>query len=214
MIAKLKGLVDSIGEGHAVIDVGGVGYLVFCASRTLSTLPPVGEAVSLSIETHVREDHIHLYGFTSDLEKNAFLLVTKVQGVGTKVALAILSVLSPEQIAQAVAAQDKAPFNRASGVGPKLAARIVTELKDKVGGIALGSALAPAPPGKSGKGAKTTPDDSAAGLVDDAVSALVNLGYGRADAFGAVSRVIHSEGETLPLDALIPAALKELSGDV
>lgn len=213
MIAKLKGLVDSIGEGHAVIDVGGVGYLVFCASRTLSTLPPIGEAVSLSIETHVREDHIHLYGFTSELEKNAFLLVTKVQGVGTKVALAILSVLSPEQIAQAVAAQDKAPFNRASGVGPKLAARIVTELKDKVGGISLAPVL-PGKPGKPSKGAKTTADDPAASVVDDAVSALVNLGYGRADAFGAVSRVIHAEGETLPLDTLIPAALKELAGDV
>lgn len=213
MIAKLKGLVDSIGEGHAVIDVGGVGYLVFCASRTLSSLPPVGEAVSLSIETHVREDHIHLYGFTSENEKNAFLLVTKVQGVGTKVALAILSVLSPDQIAQAVAAQDKTPFNRASGVGPKLAARIVTELKDKVGGIALAPAL-PGKPETGGKGAKAAPNDSATGLVDDAVSALVNLGYGRADAFGAVSRVIHAEGQTPALDALIKAGLKELAGDV
>lgn len=209
MIAKLKGLVDSIGEGHAVIDVGGVGYMVFCASRTLSALPPVGEAVSLSIETHVREDHIHLYGFTSENERNAFLLVTKVQGVGTKVALAILSVLSPDQIAQAVAAQDKAPFNRAAGVGPKLAARIVTELKDKVGGIAL----APVLPGKPKKGAKGAPEDSASGLVDDAVSALVNLGYGRADAFGAVSRVIHAEEKNFSIDALIKAGLKELSGD-
>lgn len=211
MIAKLKGLVDSVGEGHAVIDVGGVGYMVFCASRTLSAMPPVGEAVSLAIETHVREDHIHLYGFTSEIEKNAFLLVTKVQGVGTKVALAILSVLSPDQIAQAVAAQDKAPFNRAAGVGPKLAARIVTELKDKVGGIALAPALPSKP---KAKGAKQTAEDTAAGLVDDAVSALVNLGYGRADAFGAVSRVIHTEGDTLTLDALIKAGLKELSGDV
>lgn len=213
MIAKLKGLVDSVGEGHVVVDVNGVGYLVFCASRTLSALPPIGEAVSLSIETHVREDHIHLYGFTSDNEKNAFLLVTKVQGVGTKVALAILSVLSPDQIAQAVAAQDKAPFNRAAGVGPKLAARIVTELKDKVGGIALAPVL-PGKPAKGAKGKAAVPDDSAVTLVDDAVSALVNLGYGRADAFGAVSRVIHAAGEAPALDVLIPEALKELSGDV
>lgn len=212
MIAKLKGLVDSVGEGHAVIDVNGVGYMVFCASRTLSQLPAVGEAVSLAIETHVREDHIHLYGFTSDHEKDAFLLVTKVQGVGTKVALAILSVLSPEQIAQAVAAQDKTPFNRAAGVGPKLAARIVTELKDKVGGLAL----APVLPGKpvKGKAKGAAADDTDASVIDDAVSALVNLGYGRADAFGAVSRVVHAAGAAPSLDQLIPEALKELSGDV
>jgi len=207
MIAKLKGLVDSTGDDWAVIDVGGVGYKVFCSSRTLSALPQPGEAVSLSVETHVREDHIHLYGFATASERDAFQLVTKVQGVGTKVALAILSALSADQLAQAVAAQDKTPFTRASGVGPKLAARLVTELKDKVGGIAAVPVLPVKSAGK-GKGS-----DAGSDLLEDAVSALVNLGYGRADAFGAVSRVVHADKGSHTLDGLIRNGLKELSGD-
>lgn len=210
MIAKLKGLVDSIGEDWAVIDVGGVGYIAFCSSRTLAALPPPGEAVVLAVETHVREDHIHLYGFATAGERDAFQLLTKVQGVGTKVALAILSVLSPEQMAQAVAAQDKAPFARASGVGPKLAARLITELKDKVGGIAV----VPLVKAKTnGKGTSGKSGDAAADLVEDAVSALVNLGYGRADAFGAVSRAVHADQGAHTLDGLIRSGLKELSHD-
>lgn len=210
MIARLKGLVDSVGDDWAVIDVSGVGYRVFCSSRTLAALPAVGDAVSLSIETHVREDHIHLYGFGSQAEKDAFQFITKVQGVGTKVALAILSVLSPDQMAQAIAAQDKTAFTRASGVGPKLAARIVTELKDKVGRIAAVPVLSGAPTGKGGAGPVT---DSAAALVEDAVSALVNLGFGRADAFGAVSRAAHKDPGGQNLDDLIRDGLKDLSSD-
>jgi holliday junction DNA helicase RuvA len=210
VIAKLKGLVDSVGEDWAVIDVSGVGYLVFCSSRTLSALPALGQAVTMSIETHVREDHIHLYGFGSPGEKDAFLLVTKVQGVGTKVALAILSVLSPEQIAHAVAAQDKTAFTRASGVGPKLGARIVTELKDKVGGLAISHGLT------IGIGKKTdggSIQDLDTRLAEDAVSALVNLGYSRADAFGAVSRAAHGASGTLSLDILIRDGLKDLASN-
>lgn len=208
MIAKLKGIVDSIGDDWVVIDVSGVGYQVFCSSRTLSELPPQGEAVALSIETHVREDHIHLYGFASAREREAFLLVTKVQGVGNKVALAILSALSPDQIAEAVAAQDKTPFTRASGVGPKLAARIVTELKDKVGAISSFAALSSA---KAGAKTSTPENQAKVGLVDDAVSALVNLGYGRADAFGAVSRVLQKTSAEMTLDIVIRDGLKDLS---
>lgn len=207
MIAKLKGLVDSVGDDWVVIDVSGVGYRVFCSSLTLSSLPPLGGAVALSIETHVREDHIHLYGFGSASEKDAFQLVTKVQGVGTKVALAILSVLNPDQMAQAVAAQDKTAFTRASGVGPKLGARIVTELKDKVGAIAAVPVLPGAAENRSGNGAE------ASTLVEDAVSALVNLGFGRADAFGAVSRAAHNDPSGQSLDDLIRDGLKDLSSD-
>lgn len=135
MIARLKGIVDSIGDDCAVIDVNGVGYLVFCSGRTLRRLT-VGEAAVLEIETHVREDHIHLYGFSDKLEREWFKLLTTVQGVGARVALAILSVVSPETVGQAIAAQDKAPFTRAVGVGPKLAGRIVSELKDKAASVA------------------------------------------------------------------------------
>jgi len=208
LIAKLKGLVDAIGNDWAIIDVGGVGYLVFCSSRTLSNLPQVGGAVSLAVETHVREDHIHLYGFGSEGERDAFQLVTKVQGVGTKVALAILSVLSPEQMAQAVAAQDKTALTRGSGVGPKLGARIVTELKDKVGVIAAPPVLSKGSSISKGDGTGAAPS-----LIEDAVSALVNLGFGRADAFGAVSRAAHNDASGQSLDDLIRDGLKDLSGD-
>jgi Holliday junction DNA helicase RuvA len=210
VIAKLKGLVDSVGDDWAVIDVAGVGYHVFCSARTLSALPSAGAAVSLSIETHVREDHIHLYGFGSVAEKNAFQFITKVQGVGTKVALAILSTLSPDEMAQSIAAQDKTAFTRANGVGPKLASRIVTELKDKVSSIALAPALSGTSAGqKSGSSAA----DLVAELAEDAVSALVNLGFGRADAFGAVSRAMQKGAGSTNLDELIRDGLKDLSSD-
>ncbi|HZD25577.1 MAG TPA: Holliday junction branch migration protein RuvA, partial [Alphaproteobacteria bacterium] len=142
MIARLTGRLDSIGEGTCVIDVGGVGYLVFCSGRTLAGLPEVGGAVRLAIETHVREDHIHLYGFVESEERDWFRLLTAVQGVGARVALGVLSVLSPAEVGQAVLAQDKAMIARAPHVGPKLAGRICAELKDKAGAIALGPALA------------------------------------------------------------------------
>jgi len=212
MIAALRGLVDHVAEDSAVIDVSGVGYLVFCSSRTLSALPRAGEAVSLRIETHVREDHIHLYGFATEIERAWFRLLTTVQGVGARVALAILSALAPGDLARAIAAQDKAALGRASGVGPKLAARIAVELKDKAGGIALGPAAAD-DAGASGRGkkaAKAADADAAERLVGDAVSALVNLGYGRTEAYGAVVEAAHELGEGARIDALIRAGLARL----
>ena len=140
MIAKLSGRLDSTGLDHAIIDVGGVGYLVFCSARTLSRLGPVGGAVSVLVDTHVREDAITLYGFAESGEREWFRLLITVQGVGARVAGALLSVLSPDDLTRAIAAQDKVALTRADGVGPKLATRILSELKDKVGGIALGPA--------------------------------------------------------------------------
>lgn len=204
MIAKLTGRVDQTAEGFAVIDVNGVGYHVFCSSRTLGRLPPAGGEASVLIETQVSQDHIHLYGFADAAERSWFRLLNTVQGVGAKVALAILSTLEPGQLVQAIAAQDKAALARAQGVGPKLAGRIVAELRDKTGGIALGPVAmlaASAVVGTVGLG------QSAA----DAVSALVNLGYRRMDAFGAVIEAQRLLGPEAPLDALIKAGLRELS---
>jgi Holliday junction DNA helicase RuvA len=206
MIARLTGKVEPLGEDRVVVDVGGVGYLVFCSGRTLARLPSDGSTVQMQIETHVREDHIHLYGFADVGELEWFRLLTTVQGVGARVALAILSVLSPEELLQAVAAADKTAVARANGVGPKLAGRIVSELKDKVGGIALGAAAIRI------SGGQTESVSPAAGAVDeDAVSALVNLGYGRSEAFGAVARAGGRLGQGAPLAELIRAGLEELS---
>jgi Holliday junction DNA helicase RuvA len=206
MIAKLTGILDSAREGQAVIDVNGVGYLVFCSARTLASLPPRGQAASLAIETHVREDHIHLYGFANDAEREWFKLLTTVQGVGAKVALAILSVLSPTEVAQAIVAGDRTAVARADGVGPKLAQRVVTELKDKAGSIGLvhGVPVAAASFGKPAAGAE---DDAE---LADAVSALVNLGYKRVEAFGAVSNASRKLGRKVAAADLIRAGLKEL----
>jgi Holliday junction DNA helicase RuvA len=197
MIAKLTGLVDSVARDHAIIDVNGVGYLVRCSSRTLGALPPSGSAASLSIETLVREDAIDLYGFGTTRERDWFRLLTTVQGVGAKVALSILSTLSADELSQAIMAQDKVMVSRADGVGPKLANRIVSELKDKVGGFAP-AAVAPSVPGIA--------NDALA----DAVSALVNLGYRRAEAVGAVDKAARKLGPKARVEALIPAGLKEL----
>lgn len=204
MIARLTGTIEPRGDDRIVVDVGGVGYLVFCSGRTLARLPADGATVQLHIETHVREDHIHLYGFAEIGELEWFRLLTTVQGVGARVALAILTVLGPDELLQAVAAADKAAVSRASGVGPKLAARIVSELKDKVGGIALGAAAAI---GAAGTQAAPAAD----GVDQDAVSALVNLGYGRSDAFGAVVRAGGRLGQGAPLGDLIRTGLEELS---
>ncbi len=198
MIGRLKGLVDEVGGDHLIVDVGGVGYQVFATRRTLGSLPAGGEPIALHIETHVREDHIHLYGFPSAEERSWFRLLTSVQGVGSRVGMAILGVMSPGDILHALAAQDRTSLTRADGVGPKLAARILSELKDKAGDIQLGTGTAPDP----------IPADP---VSDDAISALVNLGYGRSAAFAAVAEVarrIHGEKQ---LDVLIPAALKELA---
>ena len=204
MIGKLTGILDSINGDAALIDVNGVGYVVHAASRTLSKLGRNGAPVTLLIETHVREDAINLYGFWDANERDWFRLLTTVQGVGAKVALAILGVLAPDDLALAIAAQDKAIVTRAPGVGPKLAQRIVSELKDKAGNIALGAgAVAPAAAVNGGK--------ASGGATEDAISALVNLGYRRAEAYGAVAKAARDLGDRASLDALIRAGLKELS---
>ncbi|NQV56575.1 MAG: Holliday junction branch migration protein RuvA [Rhodospirillales bacterium] len=210
MIAKLTGRLDSSGEDWAIIDVGGIGYLVFCSARSLRRIAANPDVVSILIETHVREDHIHLYGFCDEIERDAFRLLTTVQGVGAKVGLGILSTLAPDVLAQAIAASDKAAVSQAQGVGPKLATRIVSELKDKMGGLALGSAaLAGIGAGKDGGGAGAADDTERAHSVD-AVSALINLGYGRSEAFGAIARSANRLGADASLEELIRDGLGEL----
>lgn len=203
MIAKLKGLIDSVGEDWAIIDVAGVGYLVFASGRTLGRLLE-GEAAVLMIETHVREDHIHLYGFWDENERDWFKLLTTVQGVGAKAGLALLSVLSGEELVRAIASGDKAVITQAAGVGPKLATRILSELKDKVGKLALGSAT-----GSGGIPVESL-GDSTAREVADAVSALVNLGYGASDALTAVLNAQGQLDEGTSVADLIRAGLSEL----
>ena len=204
MIAKLKGLIDSTGDGWAVIDVGGVGYLVFCSGRTLGRLG-VGEAAEFLVETHVREDHIHLYGFFDAIERDWFKLLTTVQGVGVKVALAMLTVLSPDQLVQAIAAADKGMITQTPGVGPKLATRILSELKDKVGSIAMDAGLGGAKAGDIGT------IGAGGGAIADATSALVNLGYQPSQALTAVSRAAGKMDDGAPGEALIRAGLNELA---
>jgi len=204
MIGKLKGIVDSYGDDFVLIDVQGVCYEAFCSSRSLQALPSVGEAATLFIEMVVREDFIKLYGFALEGEKSWFRTLVSVQGVGARVALAVLSTLTLSELSSAIALQDKASIGRASGVGPKLAQRIVTELKGKApdlgavdaGALGLQTAL--------GEG-------SASGNVADAVSALTNLGYSSAQASGAVARIVAKEGEDIETATLIRLGLKELS---
>jgi len=203
VIAKLKGTVDSVDDGSAVIDVNGVGYLVSASSRTLRDLVAGGPA-TLLVETIVREDAIALYGFLETAERDWFRILTTVQGVGARVALSILSTLSPDEIARAIAAGDKASLSRPAGVGPKLAARLATELKDKA--AAFGAAPTAHKVGDAGAILPPT-----ASVNEDAVSALVNLGYRRVEAFGAVARVSQRLGEGAPLDAIIRAGLQELA---
>jgi Holliday junction DNA helicase RuvA len=205
MIAKLTGTLDSLGEESAVIDVGGVGYLVFCSARTARQLPGRGEAAQLYVETHVREDHIHLYGFIDETERGWFRLLTTVQGVGARVALAVLGALAPDRLQQAILAQDAVALTQAEGVGRKLGARIVNALRDKVGGLGAPAAGAPA------MGSEAAPAEVANGAAGDAVSALVNLGYARLDAFAAVGGAIRKLGPGASIDALIRGALKELA---
>lgn len=205
MIGKLKGLVDSFTEETVIVDVQGVGYVVACSARTLARLHK-GEAVSLSIETQVREDAIRLFGFLSDAERDWFRLLQGVQGVGSKVALSILGVLPAAELATAIALQDKAAVGRASGVGPKLAARIVAELKDK----------APLYAGVTPEAARLAGEDDAKAApkpVQDAISALINLGYARPQAATAVAAAVKALGDKAETPALIRRALKELSSD-
>jgi Holliday junction DNA helicase RuvA len=202
MIGRLTGTIDEIAGDAAIVDVGGVGYSIFASARTLARLAQASAPVSLFIDTHVREDHIHLYGFLDAAERDWFRLLMTVQGVGARVSLAILGVLSPSEVATAIAAQDRAAIGRANGVGPKLAGRIVAELKDKAGGVALGPAAL-----KDAAAAGTTGNAAFA----DAVSALVNLGYRRSEAYSAIARVAGSLGADAAADMLIRAGLKELS---
>ena len=195
MIAHLKGRLDSTGIDYAVIDVGGVGYFVGASARTLAAIGPVGEAAMLHTEMLVAEDSIRLVGFARAEERDWFRLLTGVQGVGSRVALAILSALDTAEIARAVSAQDKAMVARANGVGPKLAERIVRELKDKVGTVALGPAAA----------AQVMPVGAAA----DAVSALLNLGFRPAEAASAVGAAEEDLGPAATLDALVRLALRK-----
>ena len=201
MIAKLAGVVDQIGPEGAVIDVGGVGYLAFCSTRTTSRLPAAGSPASLLIETHVREDYIHLYGFIDAAERDWFRRLTTVQGVGARLALAILSAVAPEQLGLAILAQDTAALTRADGVGARLAARIVNELRDKVGATVAATTPVTTMPAA----------DADAGPTADAVSALVNLGYRRTEAYGAVATAARRLGSSADAGALIRAGLQELA---
>jgi len=197
MIAKLRGLLDAFAADHAVIDVNGVGYLVFASTRTLSSLGAIGEEVVLHTQMQVSEDDIRLIGFATADERDWFRLLISVQGVGARVALAILSALSFNELHRAVASGDQAMVSRAQGVGPKLALRIVNELKDKVGALALGgSGGADAPP-------------AAGTAAADAVSALLNLGFRPSEAASAVGKAEAELGEGASLDALVRAALKK-----
>ena len=202
MIAKLSGIMDSAGSDYLILDVNGVGYQVFASGRTLSRVQK-GEPVSLLIDTQVREDHIHLFGFFDKAEQEWFRLLTSVQGVGAKVGMAILSVCPIDRLGFAIASGDAAFVRQADGVGPKLAIRIVTELKDKATKIDL----APLPKG-TGKTVKSTEDQPPATIESDAVSALVNLGYGRADAYSAVLQTRDKANDNL--QELLKLALKEL----
>ena len=203
MIGKLKGVVDGYDPDGIVLDVHGVGYVVHCSTRTLQALPRVGEGVTLSIETHVREDAIRLYGFLSDEERDWFRLLQSVQGVGAKVALAILGLGKVADLAGAIALGDKAMIARASGVGPRLAARVTAELKDKMPATASDPAV--------GRLAGEEPAPGTPPAVVDAVSALVNLGYGRPQAAAAVATVLRTAGETATAQALIRGGLKALA---
>ena len=203
MIGKLKGRIDSTGADWVIVDVGGVGYHVFCSSKTMGALPPVGEFAEVHTEMLVSQDLIRLVGFASTLEREWFRLLQTVQGVGTKVALAILSTLSAHEVANAIALQDKAMIGRAPGVGKKIAERIVLELKDKAPAfIHVDAALAKL------QAELDAPKPTAA---TDAVSALVNLGYGQVQAGAAVAAALRKGGDDQPTEKLIRLALKELA---
>ncbi|WP_336487880.1 Holliday junction branch migration protein RuvA [Methylobacterium nigriterrae] len=204
MIGKLKGVVDSFGEDFVILDVQGVGYVVHCSARTLQRLPKAGEPAELAIETHVREDMIRLYGFRSDPEREWFRLLQTVQGVGSKVALGLLSVLEPDALGSAIAMGDKAAVARAPGVGPRLAARIVAELREKA------PVFAPVDPALVAL-AGAVEDRTAPRPVADAVSALVNLGYPQVQASAAVAAALKGAGDDAEAKTLIRLGLRELA---
>jgi Holliday junction DNA helicase RuvA len=200
MIGKLTGILDSVSTNVVIIDAGGVGYEVTIGARTFAALPPPGETVTLAIDTHVREDEIRLYGFATEHERAWFRALQEVQGVGAKIALAVLGTLSAADLANAVALQDKGQVARTPGVGPKVAARIVAELKDKMPSLA--PALRP------GRGFAVLPEGLAA---RDAVSALTNLGYAHGEAAAAITAAIGKAGREARAEELIRLGLKELA---
>ncbi len=204
MIGKLKGIVDSFGEDYLILDVQGVGYHVQCPARVLQSLPAKGEAATLSIETYVREDQIRLFGFASDLEREWFRMLMTVQGVGAKVALGILGILKPTEIANAIALGDKAVITRAPGVGKRVAERVLAELKDKA------PAFSDADPVVIEMNAAMA-GNAAPKHVADAVSALVNLGYQQTQAHAAVAAAQREAGEAAGAETLIRLGLKELA---
>jgi Holliday junction DNA helicase RuvA len=204
MIGKLKGVIESYGEDSVIVDVAGVGYEVYCSARTLQELPGIGQPATLSIETHVREDQIRLFGFLTELEREWFRLLQTVQGVGVKVALAVLGTLKPAELASAIAMRDKAMVARSPGVGAKVAERIVTELKDKAPAY---TNIDPALVRLSG----ALEDKRAPAPVSDAVSALVNLGYAQAQAAAAIAVAARSAGDGAEATTLIRLGLRELA---
>jgi len=204
MIGKLSGIIDSFGSDYILLDVGGVGYLVHCSPRTLQNAGQTGDTCSLLIDTHVREDAINLYGFKDALEQQWFRLLTSVQGVGARVGMSILGTCPPERLGFAIASGDKAAVQAADGVGPKLAVRIVTELKDKAGKMDLSASLPQ-------KNTATKSQSAPASMDNDAVSALVNLGYAKSDAFQAVLSAKQKANDNANLSDIIRLALKELS---
>jgi holliday junction DNA helicase RuvA len=203
MIGKLRGKVDSVGKDWVIVDVGGVGYEVSCPARTLSRMPAIGQPVTLMIETYVREDAIKLFGFLSDAERSWFRLLQNVQGVGTKVALSVLGVLEPQELANAIALQDKAQVGRAPGVGPKVAQRIVSELRDKAPALLIAGGMGMQAAAQGGSGQMSP--------ASDAMSALVNLGYSPAEANAAVASVSAKLGGEAKAEELIRQGLKELA---
>ena len=206
MLARLRGLVDDVGLDGVLIDVGGLGYPVLVSTRTRAALPGTGEAATLLIETQIREDAVTYFGFIDRAERDWFRTLTTVQGVGGKVALSILSVFDPDRLARAIMAQDRAQLSRADGVGPKLAIRLVTELKDRAAAWSLG--VVPVPSSAKPDAAPVAP---VVGPVEDAVSALINLGYKRNDALGAVVTASRKLGDGAAAGDLIRGGLKELS---
>ncbi len=197
MIGRLAGRVDVVADDRVILDVGGVGYHLACSARTISALGGSGSEARVLVETFIRDDRIVLYGFFDEAEQTGFRILTSVQGVGPRVALAILSVLDPGELADAVRAEDRSAFARASGVGPRLARRIVTELKDKVEDMRPGTAAGP--------------DAGAGSVEEDAIAALVNLGYTRSEAWRAVSSVREGMVDETEIGVLIRASLKELA---
>jgi holliday junction DNA helicase RuvA len=202
VIAKLAGVVEQIEPDAAVIDVNGVGYLAFCSTRTIGRLPAPGAPARLLIETHVREDHIHLYGFIDSAERDWFRLLTTVQGVGARLALSILSAVAPETLGLAILAQDKPALAQAEGVGPRLAARIVNELRDKISSLAA--------PAVSPLAAPRVEATNGGGVTADAIAALENLGVGRTEALGAIAAAARRLGSDAGAEVLIKASLEEL----